>query len=113
MRTTLEDNRTRGMILGPGTRWGPSAASFGAGGAVPLGAGPLIVYTGSTGNLSLPTGGPATQGMIFVIVNRGTNTATILDGGGAGQTTAITVAVNTAVTVMGTGGTGANAWVAI
>lgn len=114
-RINLDDSRTRGLSLGPGTRW-RSAAIDSAGTPIILttSSEPMLRVIGTTAaTVRLPTGGPSMAGVVITIVNETTQTVTVVDGSGTALTPAGSLATLTAGTFVATGLTGATAWKAV
>lgn len=111
-RINLEDNKTYGLRLGPGTVFESATTN----GATTLTANsPPLIFLGAAGALNLPPSsgpGAAAKGTVIVLANLTGGAIAVQTNGGAAFATAISVAANGGARVVCTGSTTANlGWV--
>jgi len=112
-RVNLEGLRTRDIRHGPGFQY-QSETMVPVTGFVVDPNSPPVMMMNPAGAISvrLPTSTPARTGLMFIFVNLSGNVITLQTDGGAGFTTAVTVAANGATRVICTGNaTQALGWV--
>src|SRR5437867_971578 len=105
-RINLEDALIRGLRIGPEMRFRSEQFVPATGFVVdPLSPPLLMMNPAGAINVRLPTSTVLRTGLIFIFVNLSGNVITLQTDGGAGFTTAITVAANGATRVVCTGNT--------
>jgi len=105
-RVNLEGLRTRDIRYGPGFQFQSEIVTPTTGFVVDPNAPPMLMMNpGGAVNVRLPTSTDLRRGLAFIFVNLSGNVITLQTDGGAGFTTAVTVAANGATRVVCTGNT--------
>lgn len=103
-RLNMEGDRLANFVLERGLQLQPQEWVPASGDAIDINMPPfLLMNPAGAVNIKMPTSNPLRKGIMFLVVNESGSTITFQTDGGAGFTTAITVATTKAAILICTG----------